>query len=373
VTSSYDSFSLVRGVSLGIGMSIREGGLRVSRRTVLQAGAAVGLAAGSLATLSIAGCSQPQKSALGGLRFVFIVKTPNSDYWQTCLAGGKHAAEQLGLQALQFTGANSEANIQGQIALVEDALAKHPDYVVLSPTSSTALDSTIEKVYNAGIKVILIDSAANTNSYTSFLATDNHAGGVLAAHTLADAIKKKTGAAAGQVAYSTFLSGVGSLSLRDQGFLEGLKSYPAIAVVAHKDAGGDQSTKPIGIVADTLTRFPKLAGYFADSLITLQGAVTAFRENRVDSTKVSLVGFDPSPQLVRSLQQRVVDGIILQDPYQMGYGGVAYGVLASAGLLTPKFINTGVTAATPDNVNSPTIQGLLNPLTQRNLGLPARS
>jgi ribose transport system substrate-binding protein len=354
-------------------MTVRVGAPRVTRRTVLQAGAAMGLGASALGALSISGCAKPAKAALGDVRLVFIVKTPNSDYWQTCLAGGKHAAEQLGVQALQFTGANSEANIQGQIALVEDALAKHPDYLVLAPTSSTALDSTIDKVFNAGIKVILIDSAANTNSYTTFLATDNHAGGVLAAHTLADAMKKKTGTAAGQVAYSTFLSGVGSLSLRDQGFLEGLKSYPAIQVVAHKDAGGDQSTKPIGIVADTLTRFPKLAGYFADSLVTLQGAVTAFRENRVDSSKVSLVGFDPSPQLVRSLQQHVIDGIILQDPYQMGYGGVAYGVLAAAGLLTPKFINTGVTAATPDNVSSPTIQGLLNPLTQRNLGLRAHT
>lgn len=350
-------------------MTVQKGALRVSRRTLLKAGAFAGVGISSLGAMTMAGCSPPPKSALGGLRFVFIVKTANSDYWQTALAGGRHAAEQLGLAALQFTGANSEANIQGQIALVEDALAKKPDFMVLAPTSATALDATIEKVYNAGIKIILIDSAANTQAYTTFLATDNHAGGILAATTLVDAIKKKTGVAAGQVAYSTFLSGVGSLSLRDKGFLEQLKAYPGIEVVAHKDAGGDQSSKPISIVADTLTRFPKLAGYFADSLVTLQGAVIAFRENRVDSSKVSLVGFDPSPQLVRELQSRKVDGIILQDPYQMGYGGVAYGVLAAAGLLTPKFINTGVTAATPANVSSPDIQGLLNPLTQRRLGL----
>ncbi len=349
-------------------MTVRNRAPRLSRRTLLQAGAIVGLSGASLGALTVAGCAPAPKSALGTLRFLFIVKTVNSDYWQTCLAGGKHAAEQLGLQALQFTGANSEANIQGQIALVEDALAKRPDFIVLAPTSSTALDSIIGKVSEAGVKVILVDSAANTDKYTTFLATDNHAGGVLAAQTLVAAIKKKTGSASGEVGYSTFLSGVGSLSLRDKGFLEGLKAYPQIEVVAHKDAGGDQSTKPIGIVADTLTRFPRLVGYFADSLITLQGAVTAFRENRVDAKKVSLVGFDPSPQLIRNLKQHIVDGIILQDPYQMGYGGVAYGVLAAAGLLTPKFINTGVTAATPDNVDSASIQGLLNPLTQRNLG-----
>jgi ribose transport system substrate-binding protein len=344
---------------------------RLSRRSLLNVSASVAAGLATAGAIAQTGCAPPPKSVLGGLRFAFIVKTVNSDYWRTCLDGGRHAAEQLGLDALQFTGANSEANIQQQIELVEDALAKRLDFLVLAPTSSTALDNVINKASQSGVKVILIDSAANTDDYVSFLATDNHAGGQLAAKTLAEAIKKKTGAAAGQVAYSTFLSGVGSLTLRDNGFLEGLKAYPGLEVVAHKDAAGDQSVKPIGIVADTLSRFPHLVGYFADSLITLQGAVTAFRENRVDSTKVSLVGFDPTPQLVRDLSAGRIDGIILQDQYQMGYGGVAYGLLAAAGLEMPKFINTGVTAATPQNVGAADIQGLLNPSKQTRVGLRA--
>jgi hypothetical protein len=52
----------------------------------------------------------------------------------------------------------------------------------------------------------------------------------------------------------------------------------------------------------------------------------------------------------------------------MGYGGVGYGILAAAGLNTPKFDNTGVTVATPNNVNSPLIQGLLNPVAKRQIG-----
>jgi ribose transport system substrate-binding protein len=348
----------------------QNGNGRFGRRELLKAASLAAIAATSAGGLSVAGCAKPTASnILGSLRFLFIVKTPNSDYWQTVLAGGRLAAKQLALNALQFTGANSEANIQGQIALVEDALAKRPNFLVLAPTSATALDSTIDKVASAGIKVILIDSAANTQSYATFLATDNHAGGVLAATTLADAIKRKTGRAQGQVAYSTFLSGVGSLTLRDQGFLDGLRRYPGLQVVAHKDAAGDQSVKPIGIVADTLTRFPNLVGYFSDSLVTLQGAVTAFRENHVDPRKVSLVGFDPSPELVKDLKAGTVDGIILQDPFQMGYGGVLYGVLAAAGVATPRFLNTGVTAATPANLGDPDISGLLDPASQTRIGI----
>lgn len=350
-------------------MQKRDLTLRFGRRWLLRTAAVAGVGLASGGAVTAAGCAAPTHSSLGNLKFEFIVKTANSDYWQTVLSGGRAAATQLGVQALQFTGADSEANIQGQIALVEDAIAKHPDFIVLAPTSQTALDVSIVNARKAGIDVILIDSAAHTDVYNTFLATDNHAGGLLAAKTLAEAIIRKTGAAAGQVAYSTFLSGVGSLTLRDNGFLEGLKAYPRLQLVAHKDAGGDQSIKPIAMVADTLTRFPGLVGYFSDSLITLEGAVTAFRENHIDSKKVSLVGFDPSPQLVRSLHDGVVDGIILQDPYQMGYGGVAYGVLAAAGLETPKFINTGVVAATPANVDSPDIQGLLVPSSQTRIGL----
>ncbi len=341
--------------------------LNFTRRRFLGAGGSALLApAGGLALA--AGCAQQASSSLGRVRFAFIVKTPNSDYWQACLAGGKAAAKQFGVDALQFTGANSEANIQGQIEIVEDAIAKSPAFIVLAPTAASALVPTIQKAEQAGIKVILIDSAANTNDYQTFLATNNHAAGLLAAKILAAAIVRKTGAAAGSIGYSTFLSGVGSLSQRDQGFLEGLKAYPRINVVTHKDAGGDQSTKPISMVADALTRFPTIVGWFADSLITLQGAVTAFHDDRINSSKVSLVGFDPSPQLVRDLKTGTVDGIILQDPYQMGFGGVAYGLLATAGVTTPKNIDTGVFVATPQNVASPQIQGLLNPITQRHLG-----
>lgn len=344
-----------------------------SRRRFLGNGGSAALGAAVYGLTGATGCAPKPASALQRVRLSFIIKTPNSDYWQDCLAGGKAAARQFGIEALQFTGPSSEADIAGQISIVEDAIAKHPDVIVLAPTAAQALVRTIEKAYGAGIKVILIDSAANTNAYQTFLATNNYAAGMLAAKTLAAAIEQKTGAAAGQIAYSTFLSGVGSLTQRDRGFRDGIKAYPNLTIVAHRDAGGNQSTVPISIVADALTRFPALVGYFADSLITLQGAVTAFRENGVAKSKVSLVGFDSSPLLVEALRSGAVDGLVLQDPYQMGFGGIAYGILAAANLITPKNIDTGSYVATPGTVDSPEMQGLLDPMRRRHLGFASVS
>jgi ribose transport system substrate-binding protein len=267
-------------------------------------------------------------------------------------------------------GGPSEADINAEINLIEDAIAKHPDFLVIAPTSATALNPVISKAYNAGIKVILIDSSATTLNYTTFLATNNVEGGCLAAKTLAAAIKAKTGSASGQIAYATFVSGAGSLTQRDQGFRQCIGQFPGLHIVAHKDAGGDPNIggKPLSIAADTLTAFPKLVGYWGDNLQTLQGAEKAFQERGVNMSKVSLVGYDNTAQEVTALQNHKLDGTILQDPYMMGYGGVAYGIVASAGINVAKFVNTGVHVATPANVNSAIIQALLNPVQKRGLG-----
>jgi ribose transport system substrate-binding protein len=303
------------------------------------------------------------------LRGITIVKTVNSDYWTIVLSAAKKATADMGITGLKFTGADAESNIAGQVALLENAIVQKPDFIVFAPTDKTALDATINKAYAAGIKIILIDSAATTNQYQAFLATDNHAGGAACADALASSIKAKTGSMSGQVAYVTFQSNVGSLGERDQGFLDGLKKYPGLKLVKHGDAGGDQSTKPVSIAADTITAFPNLVGYFADNLYTLVGAVTAFTEKKVSTKKVSLVGFDSNTALVNDLKAGTVDGLLLQDPYMMGYGGVLYGILAVAGVKVPTFLNTGATVATRANMNSALIQGLLLPLGHPGRGL----
>src|SRR5579872_4349114 len=159
--------------------------------------------------------------SLSGLRTIVIVKTTNSGYWQVVLAGAKKAVADFGIQGLKFTGSPiGEADVAGDVALLENAIVQKPDFIVLAPTSATGLTATIEKAYNAGIPLIQIDSASTTTKYSAFLQTNNVGGGVLIADALAAAIKTKTGSASGQVAYSTFLSNVGSLGQRDSGFLK---------------------------------------------------------------------------------------------------------------------------------------------------------
>ena len=310
------------------------------------------------------------------LRMEVIVKSVNGGYWQVMLAGAKKAAAQFGVQSLGFTGADREDNVAGQIRLMEDAIARRPDFIVFAPTARAPSNPAIAQAHRAGIKVIIIDSQpvtndfhpAVTNDYQSYLATDFYKGSCRAANTLAAAIKAKTGKAAGQIAYATWVSvPAPQLVARRKGFTDCIVHYPGIHVVRHLDAGGD-ITKTNSIAATILTAFPHLVGYYADFGFTLQGAAQVFAQRKVDPKKVSLVGWDGYDLAIRDLKAHKLDGVVLQDPYQMGYGGVAYGILAAAGLNVPKYVDTGAVVATPANVNSPFIQGLLDPLHKSQLG-----
>src|SRR6202040_1856287 len=89
------------------------------------------------------------------------------------------------------------------------------------------------------VKIIGIDSAADSNAFPSFLTTDNVQGGRIAADGLADAITAKYGKAEGNVALITSIPGVGSLDQRAKGFKEELATkHPGLKLVADKVADG---------------------------------------------------------------------------------------------------------------------------------------
>jgi ribose transport system substrate-binding protein len=141
-----------------------------------------------------------------------IVKDTTSFYWQIVLAGARQAGKDLNVN-VQELGAQSESDINGQIGILENAVSGNPAAVVISPTQFAALGPAITEAARK-VKVIGIDSAADSKAFTSFLTTDNVQGGRAAADALAAAITEKYGSAEGDVALITSLPGVGSLDQR---------------------------------------------------------------------------------------------------------------------------------------------------------------
>jgi ribose transport system substrate-binding protein len=290
-----------------------------------------------------------------------IVKDTTSFYWQTVLAGARKAGQDLGVNVPEL-GAQSESDINGQISILENAVASNPAAVVIAPTQFAALGKPIDEAAKR-TKIIGIDTAADSKALTSFLTTDNVQAGRIAADILAERIQKTYADAEGDVALITSLPGVASLDQRAKGFKEQLAAkYGALSIVAEKFADGRVSTGR-KIMTEIIAANPELRGVFASNLIMAQGAAQAVAESKTNKTgdKINLVGFDSDDQLVKFLQDGTIAALVMQDPFRMGYDGVKTALAASKGEQVPANVDTGANVVTKANINSARSQELLNP------------
>ena len=311
-----------------------------------------------LAAISTAGLMQTSLAADAKPSIPIIVKDTTSNYWQIVFAGARKAGKDLGVKVPE-QGAQSESDINGQISILENAVSEKPAAIVIAPTQRAALGKPIDEAAKK-VKIIGIDSAADSNAFTSFLTTDNVQGGRIAADGLADAIKAKYGEAKGDVALITSIAGVGSLDERAKGFKEEIASkYPGLKLVADKVADG-QATTGLNIMTDLITANPNLRGVFASNLIMAQGAGQAIAENKV-ADKIKLVGFDSDDKLIKLLSDGNIAALVVQDPFRMGYDGIKTALAASKGEQVPAKVDTGANLITKENMNSPRSQELLNP------------
>lgn len=321
----------------------------LNRRTFVALGAAS----------MLAGVVQVGSASAADVTIPIIVKDTTSFYWQIVLAGARKAGKDLGVNVPEL-GAQAETDVNGQISILENAVAGNPAAIVIAPTEAKALGKPIDEAAKK-VKVIGIDSSADSKSFTSFLTTDNVQGGRVAADGLAAAIGEANGGKIeGKVALITAQPGAGSLEQRRQGFSEQLKAkYPGLQLIADKYADG-QATTGLNIATDLITANPDLKGIFASNLIMAQGVGQAIAENNLGG-KVALVGFDSDEKLIKFLNDGVISALVVQDPYRMGYDGIKTALAASKGEKVEEFVDTGANLVTKANMKDPKIDALLNP------------
>jgi len=291
-------------------------------------------------------------------RIVVIVKATTSQFWATVFDGADAASSATGAPIAKL-GASAETDVAGEVSIMENAIQSKPAGIVVAATNAQALAQPIEDATKAGIPVIVIDSDANTTKYVTFLATDNVVGGQKAADELASCVQQRTGKQEGDVAYMTALAGAQSLNDRDKGFVEELKKYPGLKIVEHR-TGNNDPARALSDAEDILTRHPTLVGMFADNELEGDGAGRAIQEKSLES-KICAVAFDTSDQEIAFVKGGELDGLIVQNPFMMGYAGVWYAVAAAHGVVLPHRVDSGVHVATKANLDSPEMVGLLDP------------
>jgi ribose transport system substrate-binding protein len=330
--------------------------------------AALGLAAVCM------GCGQAKDAGSDGaaagrrLRFAVIPKGTTHEFWKAVHAGADDAAKELGLEII-WKGPLKEDDREQQIKVVEDFAGQRVDGIVLAPLDDTALRPAVDSARSAGIPVVIFDSDLKGENYVSFVATDNLKGGELAGEHLAKLLSSGDWAGVSRkrkVALLRYQEGSASTMNRERGFLDALSRNPAIEVVSSDQYGGATRESAHAASENILARFKNpdgtlgLDGIFCPNESTTFGMLRALQEAGF-AGKVFFVGFDSSAKLVDGLKAAQIHGLVLQNPYKMGYEAVKTLAAHIKGQEVAKRIDTGVSLVTPENLGDEASQKLLFP------------
>jgi ribose transport system substrate-binding protein len=301
------------------------------------------------------GCSSRKSEAPKRSEIAVIPKGMTHEFWNAIHAGAVKAGRELGVDIL-WKGPHKEDDREGQIVVVEDMIARGVDGIVLAPLDDQALVRPVQEAQREGIPVVIIDSPLKGSDYVSYIATDNYKGGVMAAERLGELLGGQ-----GRIFLIRCHEGSASSTLREQGFFETTQNeFPGIEFLSKDLYAGVTTESAYQTLENLLSRFPNVDGIFCPNESTTFGALRALQDKGL-AGKVKFVGFDSSPKLVDGLRQGEIHGLVIQNPFNMGYLGVKTIVAHRRGEATPAQVDTGETLVTPENMDRPDIRALLFP------------
>jgi ribose transport system substrate-binding protein len=288
------------------------------------------------------------------LTFYLIPGISSDAFYITMHVGAQAAAKQLGIN-LVFQGDPNTFSAPTQIPILNAAIARHPDAILIAPTDKQALIAPIRRAVAAHIPVILVDTTINTpNIAVTTISSDNVAGGKKAAIALAGAVGNK-----GTVAALSTQPGISTTDERKQGFETQLKQYKNIKY-AGIQFDNDHATVAASLTSALLARYPDMAGIFA--LNTNSGiGVTNATKTSGKAGKIKLVEFDSEPVEVQALRQGTISALIAQDPFTIGNLGmkIAFNFVNGHRGGIKKHYGTQEAIITKANVNSPALKRFL--------------
>ena len=283
-----------------------------------------------------------------------VPKGTNHTFWQSVHAGAIKAGEEFGLEIL-WNAPQLEIDSARQISIVENLITRQVDGIVLAPVDADALVNVVERAADRGIPVAIFDSAINTDRIVTFVVTDNYQGGVMAAERMGEILGGE-----GKVGVIGFMPGSASTMKREAGFAETVeKKFPGIEIVGVKFNMADRA-KALAEAENLLTAHPDLAGFFADNESSVDGTVQAVKQRGL-SGRVRIVGFDASETLVEDMRAGVIDSIVVQDPFKMGFESTRQMALHLQGEPTETHIDSGAYLLRPENVDTPEMQAVVFP------------
>ncbi|QWB25440.1 MULTISPECIES: substrate-binding domain-containing protein [Streptomyces] len=302
--------------------------------------ATYGLAA--VVTVAIVGATSflhNGSSATSAPKMGLSLSTLNNPFFVQIRAGAEAEAKKLGID-LTVTDAQNDASQQAN--QLQNFTSSGLGAIIVNPVDSDAASNSVKAADKADIPVIAVDRVVNNATLDTLVASDNVAGGELAAKSIGEKLGGK-----GKIVILQGQAGTSAARERAAGFEKGLKAFPGIQVVAQQPADFDR-TKGLDVMSNLLQAHPDVQGVIAANDEMALGAIKALGSKAGKS--VSVVGFDGTPDGLKAVEGGSLYASVAQQPSQLGKIAVDNALKALKGKKVEETVKVPVKVVTKENV-----------------------
>ncbi|WP_255989547.1 ribose ABC transporter substrate-binding protein RbsB [Chitinolyticbacter albus] len=239
------------------------------------------------------------------------VSTLNNPFFVALRDGAQAEATARGVKLIAVDAQDDPAK---QIASVEDLIQKKVQVILINPTDSDAVANVVKQATAAGIKVISLDRSVNGAEVSAHIASDNVAGGKMAAEFLLEKIGGK-----GNIVELEGIAGSSAARERGQGFHSVVDGKVDVKLVAKQPADFDRA-KGLSVMENILQGNKNVQGVFAHNDEMALGAQKAVEAAGLKN--VVIVGFDATPDAVAAVKAGTLAATVQQKPELIGKMGI---------------------------------------------------
>ena len=310
-----------------------------------------------------------------------IGKAKGPEFWNEVERGVKKAASDLN-KVLGYSGEDKikvtynapegSEKTGEQVNILDEELSRYPDVIVIATVDSTACPVQFDLAEDNGIPVLAMDSYNVNDGIRTLISTNNYEAGRTTAYKMATEIGEE-----GDILVITDSSESGSAIDRYSGIMDTIQSeHEGVNVVdvISLDKIDElreyvESVLPIGsnIVVNDMTDEDVIA-YYIDNNVDIKGIIaTGFGSTQMTikavqkgkNPDIKVMGFDGGKEQISALESGAVKGLIIQNPFGIGYASVVAAARTVAGEDIPESIDTGYIWVTQENMKDETIVPML--------------
>ena len=279
-----------------------------------------------------------------GYNFIFVCPIVGLEYWNLCTDGIEAADAEFGTST-QVVGPTDASNFVTEVVgYMETAIATKPDGIFCY-AGLDYMPKMLAEAAEAGIPVVTIDSdCSDTTNRLAYAGTDPYNAGYASGLAMIEG----TGGE-GTVAILTSSLGSEKEQIEIKAFMEAIADTN-LEVVVTEETNADLAVGVVKMEAIAQT-YPDLKAVLGTSAYDVQAAAKVKVEYGLDD--LVLVGYDDQEETLKYIRDGVIYGVIVQDPYTMGYLGVKnlYDYLTN-GKVENEHVDTGTITVTLDNIDT---------------------